>query len=353
MANAVTSEWSISLDDLPIPALILREEDLAIEFCNVQAENWFGQSRKELQSRNIDEIVRRVDVLKDAIKRVHNQHIAVNVYDIGIRKAGGDKERCDLTLFAYQKGSILLLQNVSRKSSHDAGDSGFAVEALGRMLAHELKNPLAGIKGAAQLLKGETNEVDAEELLSLIVTETDRIQRLAESMADFGQMDDLNFEAVNIHSTLRQARLLAQSTGARVSFTENYDPSLPDVRGHADSLMQVIINLLKNAVEAIHHSGKGDEIIIETAYRSGMKHSSVKDNRPLPIEIRIIDNGPGIPEHIRYQLFRPFVTNKPAGQGLGLTLASRIISAHSGLIEIKSEPGRTVFALLLPAYKDI
>ena len=143
-----------------------------------------------------------------------------------------------------------------------------------------------------------------------------------------------------------------QSANLKLVFTERYDPSLPHAKGDADTLMQALLNIIKNAAEAIEEAEDNGEIILETRFRSGVSKITDQTTRHLPIEIRIIDNGPGVAENIKEQLFQPFVTSKPEGQGLGLALVSKVASAHGGIVEVSSRPGRTKFSLLLPVPED-
>ena len=218
------------------------------------------------------------------------------------------------------------------------------------MIAHELKNPLAGIKGAAQLLRDDVASEEGRSLIDLIGSEIDRIRRLLDRMETLGDESAEMSERVNIHETLRHARRIIQSANPTLLFSENYDPSLPHAIGHGDSLMQAILNLIKNASEAVETDG---EITLETSFRSGVKNRAQNGGaaRELPIEIRIIDNGQGIAQDRQDQIFQPFVTTKTGGQGLGLALVSKVAQAHGGLVEVNSRPGRTVFSLLLPAPK--
>jgi len=215
---------------------------------------------------------------------------------------------------------------------------------MGRMIAHELKNPLAGIKGAAQLLRDDVDSEEGLALIDLIGSEIDRIRRLADRMEKLGDDDPTGTEQVNIHEILRQARRIIQSANPNIIFDERYDPSLPHANGDPDTLMQALLNLIKNAAES---AGEQGQIRLETSFRAGVRGGN--SGRLLPVQIQIIDNGPGIPKDMLAQIFQPFVTTKPEGQGLGLALVSKVAAAHEGLVEVQSVPGRTVFSLLLPA----
>ena len=225
------------------------------------------------------------------------------------------------------------------------------VVGLGRMLAHEIKNPLAGIRGAAQLLKSGAKAEDAP-LAQLIVDETDRIRRLVDRMEAFSDDASPSREPVNIHEVLDRVRALAANGVADgLTLRETFDPSLPAVWGDEDQLIQVFLNLVKNAAEAAHARGdQRGEIVISTAYRHGDRVRAAKGQalRAAPLEVRVVDNGPGVPPHLREHLFQPFVTSKANGAGLGLALVTKLVAAHGGLLDFDSEPGRTVFRVLLP-----
>lgn len=223
-----------------------------------------------------------------------------------------------------------------------------SVTAMAAMLAHELKNPLSGIRGAAQLLEANAGPEDRA-LTRLICEEADRIVALVDRMEMFTDELPLKRGAVNIHEVLGHVRRLAGAgIGREVRFVERYDPSLPPVLGNRDLLIQAVLNLVKNAVEAVPE-GAG-EVALTSSYRQGVRMAvhGGGERIALPMVISVQDNGPGIPEDLQRHLFEPFVTTKPGGKGLGLALVAKIIGDHGGIVEFESEPGRTVFSMLLP-----
>jgi two-component system nitrogen regulation sensor histidine kinase GlnL len=237
---------------------------------------------------------------------------------------------------------------IERQLTHRA--AARSASGLASVLAHEIKNPLSGIRGAAQLLEQEISDSDRT-LTQLICSETDRIRNLVDRMEVFGDERPLIKEPVNIHDVLEHVRRLCESgIGRGVHFVEDYDPSLPPVPGNRDKLVQAFLNLMKNAVEAVDEKKNKGRIVMQTSFRPGVRLSVQGSDRriSLPLMIQIEDNGHGIPDHLKPHLFDPFVTTKPHGTGLGLALVAKIINDHGGIIECDSEPGRTVFRVLLP-----
>jgi two-component system nitrogen regulation sensor histidine kinase GlnL len=239
-----------------------------------------------------------------------------------------------------------MAEQMDRQLTHR--NAARSVTAMAAMLAHEVKNPLSGIRGAAQLLEQDADAA-GRELTQLICDETDRIVALVDRMEAFSDPQPLNRGAVNIHEVLERVRKIAQSGFARhLRIGEDYDPSLPLVHGNHDLLVQVFLNLVKNAAEA--SPSVGGEIVLATAYRHGRRMAVTGGSRPqlLPLMVSVTDNGGGIPDDIRPHLFDPFVTTKRNGTGLGLALVAKVIGDHGGIIEFDSQPRRTVFRVFLP-----
>jgi two-component system nitrogen regulation sensor histidine kinase GlnL len=228
-----------------------------------------------------------------------------------------------------------------------------SVTALAAMLAHEIKNPLSGIRGAAQLLEQSVPDEDRT-LTRLICEEADRIVKLVDRMEVFTDERPIEREPVNIHVVLEHVKRLAQSGFARhIKFVEEYDPSLPPVFANRDQLIQVFLNLLKNAAESIGETAPDGEIQLSTAFRPGVRLSipgKAKARVSLPLEFCVKDNGPGVPEDLLPHLFDPFVTTKPTGSGLGLALVAKIVGDHGGIIECEAQPRHTTFRVLMPMY---
>ena len=246
---------------------------------------------------------------------------------------------------------ITIAQRFDNQFSHRY--AARSVTAMSAMLAHEVKNPLSGIRGAAQLLEQSAGERDRE-LTRLICDEADRIVALVNRMEVFADSGPIAREAINIHQVLERVRRLAENGFARhVRFVERYDPSLPPVFDNRDQLVQVFLNLLKNAAEAV--PANGGEIVMETGYQRGVSIAvpGTDQRTNLPLAITIRDNGPGIPDDLQAHLFDPFVTTKKNGTGLGLALVAKVIGDHGGIIECRSRPRRTVFKTWLPMHPEL
>jgi len=326
-----------------------------IRTVNPAAEQFFGTGVAALRGTALAELVAPHSpllALIDAVWRIGN---TMSEYDILLEgpRFGGRTvtiqgalagEAADLLVLTLHERSMV--DKVDRQLTHR--NAARSITAMAAMLAHEVKNPLSGIRGAAQLLEQDADEA-GRELTRLICDETDRIVALVDRMEAFSDHRPIERAAVNIHEVLERVRKLAQSGFARhVRFVEEYDPSLPPVHGNRDLLVQVFLNIVKNAAEAVP-SAEG-EVILTTAYRHGLRLAGPggEGRRHLPLMVAVTDNGAGIPEDMRPYLFDPFVTTKRNGTGLGLALVAKVIGDHGGLIEFDSQPRRTVFRVFLP-----
>jgi len=341
------------IDALPDPVLVFEPDGMTLQWLNRAGENWLRGALSKLKNTNLKDLAPGMGALKLAISACASSGETIRGRDIHIHIIGSAGADWSYLVFPSDAGIALVLSPQQKRGATDGEEpQGQAISMLGRMLAHELKNPLAGIYGAAQLLEsGLADDADLE-ITDLIKSEVGRIGRLADKMESFGDVTGDNFERFNIHTVLRKAYLLFQNVdNSLIKFSEIYDPSLPEVYGNADQLMQVVINLLANAVDAVKEESRG-RIEIQTVYRAGIhKRNPAGERYVLPIEIRITDNGAGIPPGLENRIFQPFVTAKANGHGLGLALVSKITHEHGGLVEFTSVPGKTVFSVLLPTDK--
>jgi two-component system nitrogen regulation sensor histidine kinase GlnL len=355
-------DTSAVLSALPVPVILLDPEN-RFRLVNHAAEQFLGISAPHLAQMRLTELVPQDSPLFLLIEQVRLTESSVANHDLTLDSPRLEKRGITVmgSPLPEEPGAVVLvLQDSSGALALDRQlafrGAARSVTGMAAVLAHEVKNPLSGIRGAAQLL--EASVVDADrELTVLIRDEADRIRALVDRMEAFSEKP-ISRTAVNIHRVLEHVRRLAQTGFAEtVRFQENYDPSLPPVWGNRDQLIQVMLNLVKNAAEALAAAGTmtaHPEIVLSTGFQHGMRIAvpGTSERLNLPLYVSIRDNGPGIPEDIRPHLFEPFVTSKSSGSGLGLSLVAKIIGDHGGLIEVDSKPGRTEFRLHLPVVTE-
>lgn len=356
MTGAAADVGAAIWASLPTPTLIVDGNDL-IRDANPAAEAFLNASHKALLGQPVQERVLAEAPLDDILARLRAGHRAMFIHNTRIHRADGTEIACDIRAAALEGHPGLvpviiapheLLGHLERGQA--LGASSKSAIGMAEMLAHEIKNPLAGISGAAQLLEMTLSPEDRE-LTGLIVAETRRILKLLEQVEQFGNLLPPARDRINIHDVLDRARKSAAlGFASRMRFATDYDPSLPLVPGDGDQLLQVFLNLLKNAAEAAGNTNGFIRIrtYYDPALRVRRKDGSVA---ALPLNVEIIDDGPGIPPAIAGNIFDPFVSGRENGTGLGLALVAKIISDHGGWITVQSVPGHTAFRVSLPVIR--
>ncbi|PQA72882.1 two-component system sensor histidine kinase NtrB [Brucella oryzae] len=351
---------SVVLDAISQPVIMVSAEN-CIAYANLDAEQFFRSGSSILARNRLESFLPFGSPLLALVDQVRTSQMPVNEYRVDVSSPRLGAERIvDIYVapVAELPGAVVILfkektmaEKIDRQMTHRG--AARSVTGLASMLAHEIKNPLSGIRGAAQLLEQVVGDEDRA-LARLITDETDRIVSLVDRMEVFSDERPIERSAVNIHAVLDHVKAIAKNGFARkIRFVEDYDPSLPPVFANRDQLVQVFLNLLKNASEAIGDR-EGGEIVLSTAYRPGIRLQvpGARDRVALPLEFCVHDNGPGVPQDMLPHLFDPFVTTKTNGSGLGLALVAKIIGDHGGIIECDSHPSRTTFRILMPAWKN-
>ncbi len=353
--QAAVPDAAAMLGALPVPVIML-DADNQIRYANQAAEQALGLSLQQLAQLSISDVVAADSPLLLLVSHARAHGMTISDHDLMLEgpRLRARPVSAQVAPVSEEPGSVVVtLQDNSAARALDRQrtlrNAARSVIGMAAILAHEVKNPLSGIRGAAQLLEGSVAPSDRE-LTVLIRDEADRIRSLVERMEVFSEKP-IERRALNIHRVLEHVRRLAQSGfAAHLRFTEAYDPSLPPVWGNRDQLVQVLLNVVKNAAEALTIEGGEGEITLSTAYQHGLRVAvpGTDQRRDLPLIVTVRDNGPGIPEDLQPHLFEPFVTSKPTGSGLGLALVAKIVGDHGGAIEVESRPGRTEFRLCLP-----
>ena len=336
------------LDNLHSAVLVINQ-DLGVECMNPSAEHLFHISSRRAMERSLTELIPDEPEFHDRLSRSLISNHPFTVFDASLKSHDGSTISADYSVspLAYKPGGRYLLLEFTRLSSfikiskeESLLHQQDATRSLLRGLAHEIKNPLGGIRGSAQLLDRELDE-DGKEFTRIIIREADRLQNLVDRM--LGPKDLPVKQRLNIHRILEHVRQLVQAESKRIRFVADYDPSLPDLHADESMLIQALLNITRNAVAALDDEGR---ITLRTRPR---RNTSIRSQTyPLVAQIDIIDNGEGIPEDLAETLFFPMVTGRAEGTGLGLSIAQSLIQQHNGLIEFTSKPGETCFTILIP-----
>ncbi len=341
--------------------LFIVASDNSIAMANGAAEDFFQTSAVVLKKHKLEDVVPFSSPAIEAVLKVRGEGGVVNEYSIsmGTPRMGGERmvdvQTTSLSDPADAVLVMILRQSMAQKFDSQLSHRGAArsVSGMAAMLAHEIKNPLAGIRGAAQLLEPGLSEQDRS-LARLICDETDRIRNLVDQMEVFSDERPLDCQPINIHVVLDRVKQLITMGGYEgIKLVEDYDPSLPSVSGNHDQLVQVFLNLAKNAVEAMQH--QGGKLLMTTAFKPGVKLSvpGSTERVSLPLEVCIHDEGGGVPEDLRPHIFDPFITSKAHGKGLGLALVAKIVRDHGGVVECMDRAGGATFRVLLPLERKV
>ncbi|NNE81193.1 MAG: PAS domain-containing protein [Silicimonas sp.] len=348
MTEATNDLWQ----SLPVPAIMFDAGDLIVD-ANPSAESFLNASLRQVQGKPVFDALAIDAPVDEQARRARDDQTPLFMNNVDVGTGLGAPVSCNIQIGPLQDhpGHLLMLlqpQVLADRLGRAMPVKSAAKSAIGmaEMLAHEIKNPLAGITGAAQLLSMNLG-ADDQELTDLIVSESRRILALLAQVEHFGNLRPPDCAAVNIHDLLDRARKSASvGFAAHMRLVEDYDPSLPPTWVDGNQLLQVFLNLLKNAAEAT--GGSPGTIRLRTYYDTALRLRRQGGSAPLPLTVEIIDDGPGLPPEIAANVFDPFVSGRENGTGLGLALVSKIISDHDGWVSVDSGPGRTVFRISLP-----
>ena len=333
-------------------AVIALDQDLRVSYLNHAAENLLDISERRSHSQPVETLLSQASLEKD-LKRAQSQQQQFTRRKASIN-INNEPVTVDYTVTPvdYSGISVLLevhprdrLQRITREASLIAKQE--TAKILARGMAHEVKNPLGGIRGAAQLLERQLDNNDQKEFTRIIIEEVDRLRDLVDQM--LGPIKPPSMKELNVHEvTERVVQLIEAETGGAIHFVRDYDPSIPDIPADRERLIQAVLNLVRNAMQAIeqHMPLSDGQIVIQT--RVIRQFTIANERCRLACSISITDNGPGIPDDLIENIFYPMISGRAEGTGLGLPMAQSIISQHKGLIECESRPGRTCFHVYIP-----
>ncbi|MGC3981220.1 MAG: nitrogen regulation protein NR(II) [Steroidobacteraceae bacterium] len=339
------------LDHLNISILLVDRRQV-VHYLNVAAETLLGLSRNQIVGRTLAELLRDSGELTSIVNRAFDAWQPYARRELRLHSIGAGEELivdCSVSPFEDRGDNSTVLLEISDATQHQRISRETAlINQVGgsrlmiKQLAHEIKNPLGGLRGAAQLLERQLADASMREYTSIIISEADRLKTLVDSLLGPGHTP--HKELINVHELLQHVRqLLLADPGTNTVIDRDYDPSLPPIRLDRNQIIQAMLNLGRNAVQAMQRSGM---LILRTRALTGVSIGTRRHR--LVASIQFEDNGPGVPEQLQDTLFYPFVTGRAEGTGLGLAIAQDLVSRHGGLIEFESRPGRTVFTLLLP-----
>ncbi|MGD1887468.1 MAG: nitrogen regulation protein NR(II) [Cohaesibacteraceae bacterium] len=367
-SNGTGNEDSLQrllLQALPHPAILVGRDYRVVE-ANNAAEIFFRTSLAIMRRQGLRSFVPFGSPVFSTVDQVMSDLSPMTAYGVDLATP---RLADDMTVDVYVSPIVdavgsdgdplvaIMLHPQARTQKLDrqltSQSSARSVSGLAAMLAHEIKNPLFGIRGAAQLLESSVDDADRA-LTQLITDEADRIVRLVDRMEVFSDERPVERGPVNIHTVLEHVKRLAETSfGSHIKFVERYDPSLPAIYANRDQMVQVFLNLAKNACEAIGTRSDG-KVVLSTGFKPGIRLSVPGSAKrlTLPLEVAVEDNGPGIPQDLMADLFDTFITTKSNGTGLGLALVAKIIRDHGGVVECESHGTGAAFRVMLPVYQE-
>jgi two-component system nitrogen regulation sensor histidine kinase GlnL len=334
--------------DLLSSAVVLVDARLVIRYLNPSAENLFAISQRKLLGQPLQSLLGESPALGNALENALRTNWSYTGQDLKVRGPGGGEINIDCTVSPIDANDARLLLElrpidaqlrVAREEQLLYQQQ--ASRELIRNLAHEIKNPLGGIRGSAQLLQRELSDPQLHEYTEVIIAEADRLQDLMHRLLTSHGM--VRPAVLNIHDVLERVRRLILAEFPAIIISRDYDTSLPELTADREQLIQAILNITRNAAQALE--GKGE---IRLRSRIARQVTLAKRRFRMALELQVIDDGPGIPEEIRDKIFYPLVSGRDGGSGLGLSLAQSFIERHQGMIDVSSQPGRTCFTVLIP-----
>lgn len=355
MSTASRMAASFAGLELLATAIVILDEGFVVRHANLAAENLLGTAARSLLGQSFLPLFADDPSLEKALKEALTTHWDYNTQNVSYARAGREPLPLSCTLTRIDVPGLPLLaelrpieQQMRLEREERAVGEQLANRELIRNLAHEIKNPLGGLRGSAQLLEDELDRAELREYTQVIIKEADRLQSLMDRLLTPHRAPRVG--TLGIHEVLERVRslLLAEfSSGIRIE--RDYDPSLPDLVGDKEQLIQAVLNVARNAAQALasRRSG-GGEGTITLRTRAVRQVTLLRQRHRLALELQVIDDGPGVPEDIREKIFNPLVSGRDGGSGLGLSLAQTFVHYHRGVIECDSRPGRTVFRILLP-----
>ncbi len=337
--------------ELLAAAVLMLRSDERVSYVNPAAENLFELSRQKFLGHTPRELFGECVALEAAIGKAVTSGASYTEQEIGLGVPGRNKLSLTCTVSPIDTPVATLLvefrhidQQLKVAREERLLEQQQANRDLIRSLAHEIKNPLGGIRGAAQLLEGELDRPQLSEYTQVIIGEADRLQSLVNRLLTPHRLP--TYKRTNIHEILVRVRSVVQAEFAAISVQSDFDISIPEFEADPEQLTQVVLNIVRNAAQALATSTAEPTIRLSTRIARGV--TLAKKRHRLALALSITDNGPGVPEDLRERIFYPLVSGRDGGSGLGLTIAQTFVAQHNGTIEWTSVPGQTVFTILLP-----